>query len=69
MSEQRDKELLRRAIALSEEAVASGGRPFGAVICDGEGQIVAEARSVARRSARDLLIQVRLGGKPSLISS
>jgi tRNA(Arg) A34 adenosine deaminase TadA len=49
MTEQRDKELLRRAIALSEEAVASGGRPFGAVICDGEGQIVAEARTSTRQ--------------------
>jgi tRNA(Arg) A34 adenosine deaminase TadA len=53
MTEQRDKEFLRRAIALSEEAVASGGRPFGAVICDGEGQIVAEARSVAPVDPRD----------------
>jgi tRNA(Arg) A34 adenosine deaminase TadA len=53
MSEHRDKEFLRRAIALSEEAMASGGRPFGAVICDGAGQIVAEARSVAPVDWRD----------------
>jgi hypothetical protein len=53
MSEQHDKELLRRAIALAEEAVAGGGRPFDAVICDGEGQIVSEARSVAPHDPRD----------------
>lgn len=53
MTEQRDKQFLRRAIALSEEAVAHGGRPFGAVICDGEGHIVAEARSVAPVDPRD----------------
>src|ERR1700704_3166342 len=52
MSEQHDKELLRRAVALAEEAVAGGGRPFGAVICDGEGQIVSEARSVAPHDPR-----------------
>src|SRR3977135_2917467 len=53
MSEQHDKELLRRAVALAEEAVAGGGRPFGAVICDGEGQIVSEARSVVPHDPRD----------------
>jgi tRNA(Arg) A34 adenosine deaminase TadA len=40
MPELRDQELLRRAIAIS---VAHGGRPFGAVVCDGDGRIVAEA--------------------------
>jgi tRNA(Arg) A34 adenosine deaminase TadA len=53
MSEQRDKIYLRRAIALSEEAVAHGARPFGAVITDGEGQIVSEAGSVAPVDPRD----------------
>jgi len=53
MPEQRDKIFLRRAIALSEEAVARGGRPFGAVVCDGEGQIISEAGSVAPVDPRD----------------
>jgi tRNA(adenine34) deaminase len=53
MSELRDNLFLRRAIALSEEAGAHGGRPFGAVICDGAGQVVAEARSVAPVDPRD----------------
>jgi tRNA(Arg) A34 adenosine deaminase TadA len=42
-SELRDQELLRRAIAISAASVAHGGRPFGAVVCDGDGRIVAEA--------------------------
>src|ERR1700733_9070421 len=42
MSEPRDQEVLRRAIALSEAAVAQGARPFRAGVCDGEGRIVAE---------------------------
>lgn len=37
-----NKELMRRAIALSEESVGNGGGPFGAVIARG-GEIVAEA--------------------------
>lgn len=36
------QELMRRAIALSEESVAKGGGPFGAVIAR-NGEIVAEA--------------------------
>lgn len=36
------QELMRRAIALSEESVRKGGGPFGAVIARG-GEIVAEA--------------------------
>jgi tRNA(adenine34) deaminase len=53
VSEQRDKELLRRAIALSEAAVAQGGRPFGAVVADGEGRVVAEAQGVPSVDPRD----------------
>ena len=53
MSEARDQEFLRRAIALSEAAVAEGARPFGAVVCDGEGRIVSEAGSVAPVDPRD----------------
>jgi tRNA(Arg) A34 adenosine deaminase TadA len=53
MSELRDKQFLRQAVALSEEAVARGGRPFGAVICDGDGQVVSEAGSVAPADPRD----------------
>lgn len=37
-----DKELMLRAVSLSEESVRSGGGPFGAVIARG-GEIVAEA--------------------------
>jgi guanine deaminase len=36
------KELMRRAIALSEESVKQGGGPFGAVIAK-DGEIIAEA--------------------------
>ena len=36
------KDIMRRAIALSEESVLSGGGPFGAVIAKG-GNIIAEA--------------------------
>ena len=53
MSEQRDREFLRRAIALSEAAVAQGARPFGSVVCDGEGRIVSEAGSVSPVDPRD----------------
>jgi tRNA(Arg) A34 adenosine deaminase TadA len=52
-SELREQELLRRAIAISEASVAHGGRPFGAVVCDGEGRIVAEAGAVAPTDPRD----------------
>ena len=39
-----DKEqLMRRAIALSEDSVRSGGGPFGAVIASKDGEIIAEA--------------------------
>jgi tRNA(Arg) A34 adenosine deaminase TadA len=48
-----DETFLRRAIALSEEAVARGARPFGAVVVDGEGHIVAEAQAVETAEPRD----------------
>ena len=53
MTEQQDNEFLRRAIALSEQAVAHGGRPFGAVVCDGDGKVISEADSVAPVDPRD----------------
>jgi tRNA(Arg) A34 adenosine deaminase TadA len=53
MSEQDDTELLRRAIAIAEASVTRGGRPFGAVVCDGEGRVVSEAGSVAPIDPRD----------------
>jgi tRNA(Arg) A34 adenosine deaminase TadA len=53
MSEKRDEDLLRRAIALSEAGVARGGRPFGAVVIDGEGRIVAEGQGVPSADPRD----------------
>jgi tRNA(Arg) A34 adenosine deaminase TadA len=53
MSETSDKELLRRAIALSDAAAAQGNRPFGAVVTDGDGRIVAEAQSLPALDPRD----------------
>jgi tRNA(Arg) A34 adenosine deaminase TadA len=40
-----DERHLRRAIALAETAVEGGNRPFGSVIVDAEGEVVAEAYS------------------------
>ncbi len=37
------EELMRRAIAVSENSVRNGGGPFGAVIASKEGEIIAEA--------------------------
>jgi tRNA(Arg) A34 adenosine deaminase TadA len=51
--EYQDEEFLRRAIGLSDTAVAQGARPFGAVVTNGEGRIVAEAGSLARIDPRD----------------
>ncbi len=53
MSGQGDTEFLLRAIAIAEASVVRGGRPFGAVVCDGEGRIVSEAGSVAPVDPRD----------------
>ncbi|HSM83422.1 MAG TPA: nucleoside deaminase [Nodosilinea sp.] len=36
---------LRRAIALSHQARAAGNRPFGAVLADASGQVLAEAEN------------------------
>jgi tRNA(adenine34) deaminase len=41
----RDESHLRRAIALAEEAVESGRRPFGALVVAQDGSVVAEATS------------------------
>ncbi len=48
-----DEMLVRKAIALSEAAVAQGGRPFGAVITDGDGKIIAEAKGLPSVDPRD----------------
>lgn len=48
-----DETHLRRAIALAEDAVARGARPFGAVVVDGEGRVVAEAKAVETSEPRD----------------
>lgn len=40
-----DETLLRRAFALAAEARARGDRPFGVVIADAEGKVLAEGRS------------------------
>jgi tRNA(adenine34) deaminase len=53
MSELRDEEFLRRAIGLAEAAVARGGRPFGALVVGGDGEIVAEAQAVPPADLRD----------------
>jgi tRNA(Arg) A34 adenosine deaminase TadA len=52
-SVQGDEDLIRRAIALSEAAILEGGRPFGAVIINGTGDIVAEAHAMASVDPRD----------------
>jgi len=48
-----DEALLRRAIALSEAAIELGGRPFGAVVTDDGGRIVAEAKGLPSVEPRD----------------
>jgi tRNA(Arg) A34 adenosine deaminase TadA len=48
-----DEHFLRRAIALAAEAVARGDRPFGAVVVDGAGLVVAEANATAASDVRD----------------
>lgn len=53
MTASRDEEHLRQAIALAEAAVDRGARPFGAVVVDGSGQVVAEAQAVANADPRD----------------
>ncbi len=53
MSESRDEEVLRRAIAWSETALAQGARPFGAVVTDGDGRIVAEGHGLPTADPRD----------------
>ncbi|RMF68034.1 MAG: nucleoside deaminase [Cyanobacteria bacterium J069] len=47
MSELSEQDLvnLRRAIALSSRARAAGNRPFGAVLADASGQVLAEAEN------------------------
>jgi tRNA(Arg) A34 adenosine deaminase TadA len=53
MSKHRDKEYIRQTIALSEAAVAQGGRPFGAIVADGDDLIVAQAQAVTSIDPRD----------------
>ncbi len=53
MSEVRDFAFLRRAIALAEAAVGRGGRPFGALLVDEDGAIVAEAKAAPPADPRD----------------
>ena len=36
------EELMRRAIAVSENSVRNGGGPFGAVIASKDGEIIAD---------------------------
>ncbi len=48
-----DQHFLRKAIALSAAAAARGARPFGAVVVDEDGRIVAEALSVPPVDPRD----------------
>src|SRR5258708_2852591 len=47
-----DEKYLRRAIALADAAVDSGNRPFGALVVDGDGTVVAEGYST-QQSDRD----------------
>jgi len=48
-----DEAMLRRAIVLSEAAVELGGRPFGAVVTDSAGGVVAEAKGLPSVEPRD----------------
>jgi tRNA(Arg) A34 adenosine deaminase TadA len=48
-----DERLLRRAIALAEQAIARGGRPFGALVARRDGSVVAEGAAVAPAETRD----------------
>jgi tRNA(Arg) A34 adenosine deaminase TadA len=48
-----DENFLRDAIALAEQSVAEGARPFGAVVVDGGGKVVARAKAVAPVDPRD----------------
>ena len=41
----RDLELLRRAIALAASARRTGNHPFGALLADGRGEVIAEAEN------------------------
>ena len=50
------KDIMRRAIALSEESVLSGGGPFGAVIAKG-GNIIAEASNTVTKTMTLRLMQ------------
>ncbi len=46
-----DRDFLRRAFRLAEDAAAKGDRPFAAVIVDARGRVRAEATSVQRHMA------------------
>jgi tRNA(Arg) A34 adenosine deaminase TadA len=48
-----DENFLRDAIALAEQSVAESARPFGAVVVDGDGKVVARAKAVAPVDPRD----------------
>jgi tRNA(Arg) A34 adenosine deaminase TadA len=48
-----DEAVLRRAIAWAELAVTHGVRPFGAVVTDGNGTVVAEGHGVPTVDPRD----------------
>ncbi len=46
-----DIEHLRRSVALAEQALAAGDDPFGSVLTDGNGRVLAEARNRETTSA------------------
>jgi tRNA(Arg) A34 adenosine deaminase TadA len=48
-----DEALLREAIALSREARAAGDEPYGAVLADAQGRVIASARNT-QASMRDV---------------
>ncbi len=54
MSEDRDLDLMGRAIALSAEAAQRGDACFGAVVADAEGVVLAAVGSTARTSGDPL---------------
>jgi tRNA(Arg) A34 adenosine deaminase TadA len=53
MTESLDQDLLRRAIGWSERALADNARPFGAVVTDGSGTVVAEGHGLPTTDPRD----------------
>jgi len=44
-----DEELMRKALVIAQEALASGDVPVGAIIIDRAGEVIASARILRKR--------------------